>query len=106
MLFFICLKFLLYSKNEIDFETYYFSIANCTGFFFWETECTIENESQFWFGLGIQKGRKNSFRLGENPVKAEVGIAIIILKTPSLKKSIKITSSSERLQNGTLTISK
>ncbi|TRX09513.1 glycoside hydrolase family 2 TIM barrel-domain containing protein [Flavobacterium gawalongense] len=43
--------------------------------------------------------------IGENPVKAEAGIATIILKTPSLKKSIKITSSSERLQNGTLTIS-
>jgi beta-galactosidase len=44
--------------------------------------------------------------VGENPVKAEAGIATIILKTTSLKKSIKITSSSERLQNGTLTISK
>jgi beta-galactosidase len=44
--------------------------------------------------------------IGENPVKAEAGIATIILKTTSLKKPIKITSSSERLQNGTLTISK
>lgn len=44
--------------------------------------------------------------IGENPVKAEAGIATIILKTPGLKKSIVITSSSERLQNGTLTISK
>jgi beta-galactosidase len=48
----------------------------------------------------------NAELIGENPVKAEAGIATIILKTSNLKKSIKITSSSERLQNGTLTISK
>jgi beta-galactosidase len=48
----------------------------------------------------------NAELIGENPVKAEAGIVTIILKTSNLKKSIKITSSSERLQNGTLTISK
>ncbi|MFV5697195.1 glycoside hydrolase family 2 protein [Flavobacterium sp. ZT3R17] len=48
----------------------------------------------------------NAELIGENPVKAEAGIATIILKTANLKKSIKITSSSERLQKGTLTISK
>ena len=48
----------------------------------------------------------NAELIGENPVKAEAGIATIVLKTSSLKKSIKLTSSSERLQNGTLTISK
>ncbi|KIA84854.1 glycoside hydrolase family 2 TIM barrel-domain containing protein [Flavobacterium sp. AED] len=48
----------------------------------------------------------NAELIGKNPVKAEAGIATIILKTSNLKTSIKITSSSERLQNGTLTISK
>ena len=48
----------------------------------------------------------NAELIGENPVKAEAGIATIILKTSNLNKSIKITSSSNQLQKGTLTISK
>lgn len=48
----------------------------------------------------------NAELIGDNPVKAEAGIATIILKTADLKKSIKITSSSEKLQGGTLKISK
>lgn len=43
--------------------------------------------------------------IGENPVNAEAGIATIILKTSSLKKPIKITSSSQQLENGILAIS-
>lgn len=48
----------------------------------------------------------NAELIGENSVKAEAGIATIILKTANLNKSIKITSSSNQLQKGTLIISK
>ena len=44
--------------------------------------------------------------IGENPVKAEAGIATIILKTSNLKIPIKITASSKQLQSGALKISK
>ena len=48
----------------------------------------------------------NGELIGANPVKAEAGIATIILKTSNLKTPIKITASSESLQKGTLKISK
>ena len=44
--------------------------------------------------------------IGENPVKAEAGIATVILKTSNLKIPIKITASSKQLQSGALKISK
>lgn len=48
----------------------------------------------------------NAELIGANPVKAEAGIATIILKTKNLKGLIKITAKSENLQNGTLSVSK
>ena len=48
----------------------------------------------------------NAELIGANPVKAEAGIATILLKTSNLKTPIKITASSESLQKGTLNISK
>lgn len=48
----------------------------------------------------------NAELIGTNPVKAEAGIATIILKTKNLKGLIKITAKSENLQNGTLSVSK
>ena len=44
----------------------------------------------------------NAEIIGENPVKAEAGIATIILKTNHFNRPITITASSENLQNGTL----
>ena len=51
-------------------------------------------------------GEGNAELIGENPVKAEAGIATILLKISNLKTPIKITASSESLQKGTLKISK
>jgi beta-galactosidase len=48
----------------------------------------------------------NAELIGANPVKAEAGIATILLKTSHLKTPIKITASSDQLQKGTLKISK
>lgn len=48
----------------------------------------------------------NAELIGENPVKAEAGIATIILKTKNLKSKIKITAESKNLQNSTLEILK
>jgi beta-galactosidase len=48
----------------------------------------------------------NGELIGTNPVKAEAGIATIILKTKNLKSLIKITAKSENLQNGIISISK
>lgn len=48
----------------------------------------------------------NAELIGANPVKAEAGIATIILKTKNLKGLIKVTAKSENLQNGTLSVSK
>ena len=48
----------------------------------------------------------NAELIGKNPVKAEAGIATIILKTKNLKKPIKITATSDNLQNNTISISK
>ena len=48
----------------------------------------------------------NATLIGANPVKAEAGIATIILKTKNLKKPIKISAQSENLQNNTILISK
>ena len=53
------------------------------------------------FALGAGNGEL----IGANPVKAEAGIATILLKTSNLKTPIKITASSESLQKGTLKIS-
>ncbi len=48
----------------------------------------------------------NAELIGANPVKAEAGIATIILKTKNLNNSIKITAKSKNLQNNSLSISK
>jgi len=48
----------------------------------------------------------NAEIIGENPVKAEAGIATIILKTTDLLKPIQITTSSPNLKKGTLRIIK
>ena len=48
----------------------------------------------------------NAALIGANPVKAEAGIATILLKTSNLKTPILITASSDSLQKGTLKISK
>ena len=48
----------------------------------------------------------NAELIGANPIKAEAGIATIILKTKNLKMPIKITVQSENLQNNSLSISK
>ncbi|WP_310560334.1 glycoside hydrolase family 2 TIM barrel-domain containing protein [Flavobacterium sp.] len=46
----------------------------------------------------------NAELIGENPVKAEAGIATIVLKTNHFKKLIVIKASDKNLQNGTLEI--
>ena len=48
----------------------------------------------------------NAELIGENPVKAEAGIATIILKTTNLKKPIIITAASNNLKKNTISISK
>lgn len=47
----------------------------------------------------------NAELIGENPVKAEAGIATIILKTTHFRKPITIKASELNLQNGTIEIS-
>ena len=59
---------------------------------------TATNEVTFSLAEG------NAELIGENPVKAEAGIATIILKTPHFKKPITITASNANLQNGSLEI--
>ena len=48
----------------------------------------------------------NAELIGQNPIKAEAGIATIILKTKNLKKKITLKATSEKLQNNTITITK
>jgi beta-galactosidase len=48
--------------------------------------------------------KENAEFIGENPVKAEAGIATIILKTTNFKKPIMITAFSENLYNGGIEI--
>lgn len=48
----------------------------------------------------------NALLIGENPVKAEAGIATIILKTNDLKKDIKIIAHSHNLQTGSILVLK
>ncbi|MFV5698160.1 DUF4982 domain-containing protein [Flavobacterium sp. ZT3R17] len=47
---------------------------------------------------------KNAALIGENPVKAEAGIATIILKTKNLKSPITIKASGANLKSATLKI--
>ena len=54
---------------------------------------TATNEVTFSIAEG------NAELIGENPIKAEAGIATIILKTKDLKKPIKILAKSENLQS-------
>jgi beta-galactosidase len=61
---------------------------------------TATNEVSF----AITEG--NAELIGANLVKAEAGIATIILKTNNLKKLIKITAKSDNLQDNTILISK
>ena len=53
---------------------------------------TATNEVTFSIAEG------NAELIGENPIKAEAGIATIVLKTKDLKKPIKILAKSENLQ--------
>lgn len=53
---------------------------------------TATNEVTFSLAEG------NAEIIGENPVKAEAGIATIILKTKNLKNSVKVIAESENLQ--------
>ncbi|MGQ7946111.1 glycoside hydrolase family 2 protein [Flavobacterium sp. WC2509] len=48
----------------------------------------------------------NAELVGGNPIKAEAGIATIVLKTKDLKKKIVVQASSVALKSNTLTISK
>ncbi len=48
----------------------------------------------------------NAELIGTNPVKAEAGIATILLKTKNLKKAIQIHASAENLEKNTLLIQK
>lgn len=59
---------------------------------------TANNEVTFTLTEG------NAELIGENPVKAEAGIATIILKTKNLKSNIKITAKAENLHNSNLEV--
>ncbi|MEP7092472.1 MAG: glycoside hydrolase family 2 TIM barrel-domain containing protein, partial [Flavobacterium sp.] len=61
---------------------------------------TATNEVTF----AVSEG--NAELIGQNPIKAEAGIATIILKTKNLKKKITLKATSEKLQNNTITITK
>jgi len=61
---------------------------------------TANNEITFTLNEG------NAELIGTNPVKAESGIATIVLKTNNLKNPIKITATSKNLQTNTLLILK
>jgi beta-galactosidase len=50
--------------------------------------------------------QSNAELVGQNPIKAEAGIATIILKTKNLKKKITINATSEKLQDNTILITK
>ncbi|MEN2398396.1 glycoside hydrolase family 2 TIM barrel-domain containing protein [Flavobacterium sp. MC2016-06] len=61
---------------------------------------TAENEVTFTLSEG------NAELIGQNSIKAEAGIATIILKTKDLKKKITLKATSEKLQDNTITITK
>ena len=61
---------------------------------------TATNEITFALSEG------NAEIIGQNPVKAEAGIATIILKTKDLKKKITLKATSEKLQDNTISITK
>jgi beta-galactosidase len=61
---------------------------------------TATNEVSFALTEG------NAALIGANPIKAEAGIATIILKTKNLKSLIKITAKAENLEAGSLSVSK
>ncbi|MBF4492354.1 DUF4982 domain-containing protein [Flavobacterium sp. MR2016-29] len=61
---------------------------------------TATNEVTFVLSEG------NAEIIGQNPVKAEAGIATIVLKTKDLKKKIILKATSEKLKDNTITITK
>lgn len=61
---------------------------------------TATNEVTFALSEG------NAELIGQNSIKAEAGIATIILKTKDLKKKITIKATSEKLQDNTISITK
>ncbi|KAF2336379.1 glycoside hydrolase family 2 protein [Flavobacterium daemonense] len=61
---------------------------------------TATNEVTFALSEG------NAEIIGQNPVKAEAGIATIVLKTKDLKKKIVLKATSNNLQENTITITK
>lgn len=61
---------------------------------------TATNEVTFTLSDG------NAVLIGQNPIKAEAGIATIILKTENLKKKIVLKVSSGKLESSTISITK
>ncbi|KUJ61290.1 hypothetical protein AR687_13985 [Flavobacteriaceae bacterium CRH] len=61
---------------------------------------TATNEVTFVVNEG------NAEIIGQNPVKAEAGIATVILKTKNLKKKIVLKATSDKLQENTIVVAK
>ena len=83
------------NPNNPDVVFVYAKITDANG--------TIIPDATYDVTFALSEG--NAELIGANPVKAEAGIATILLKTSNLKTPIKITASSESLQKGTLKIS-
>ncbi len=69
-----------------------------------DTNGTIVTDATNLVSFSLDTG--NAELIGENPVKAETGIATIILKTTDLQKPIQITTTVPNLKKGTLRITK